>query len=623
MIFIIALVVLLSAYFIANRLNQTTTDVLNARERSTMDALLKAKAALIAYAASEQFQRSMGQVSRQPGALPCPDTDDDGSSEGLCSNAAGRVGRLPWKTIGAEDLRDATGERLWYAVSSSFYKASGTTFINGDTQGTLTITGATPATNVVAVVFAPGQPIQGENRSGAGHNNVAQYLEGYTAGTPDFTFASTALASQTINDRLVVITQADVMTAVEPVVAARIDRNVKAYLQDYFSQWNAYPFPAKFNNTDPGTSGTGTTRPQTAYVGDTSQTAGLLPITDFSGTTNPYPWVSNSFTATKSGGTGRIDSQNCRTDTNPPSCTFRAREESGSMVNLQFQVQGQIVCCNAAISFAALPPIASLTTTMDGINTTFISPTLTGSPSVTGVSTVTYKATVPGNCTSGCSDHTVVVAIPNVTVSSLTSKSTVIVSNASNTTPITITTSTAHGFSTGARVNIDDVGGNTAANGDWSIVVIDATRFTLTGSQGNGSFNSQGHASYDASWFIGNEWYRQVYYAVSPGYLPGASHSCVQRLAPPALADPLSCLMVKNLPSSYASTYDKLPVVLILAGRLLRASPPGRRPSSDLTDYFEGINAPAVASPYVFENRVANVATTGAFINDRAVVIGP
>ena len=25
----------------------------------------------------------------------------------------------------------------------------------------------------------------------------------------------------------------------------------------------------------------------------------------------------------------------------------------------------------------------------------------------------------------------------------------------------------------------------------------------------------------DAGWFIANEWYRQIYYVVSPGYLPG------------------------------------------------------------------------------------------------------
>jgi len=29
-----------------------------------------------------------------------------------------RLGRLPWKTLGLPDLRDAFGERLWYAVSS-------------------------------------------------------------------------------------------------------------------------------------------------------------------------------------------------------------------------------------------------------------------------------------------------------------------------------------------------------------------------------------------------------------------------------------------------------------------------------------------------------------------------
>lgn len=68
----------------------------------------------------------------------------------------------------------------------------------------------------------------------------------------------------------------------------------------------------------------------------------------------------------------------------------------------------------------------------------------------------------------------------------------VVISGASNATPISITTSTAHGFSTGQQVCIRNVLGNTAANGTWTITVTDATHFTLDTSVGNGVYTSGG-----------------------------------------------------------------------------------------------------------------------------------
>lgn len=70
------------------------------------------------------------------------------------------------------------------------------------------------------------------------------------------------------------------------------------------------------------------------------------------------------------------------------------------------------------------------------------------------------------------------------------------VSSATNTTPIQITTATAHGFQTGDRVIVQSVQGNTAANSPgntaWTIVVLNSTQFTLTGSAGNGAFTVAG-----------------------------------------------------------------------------------------------------------------------------------
>lgn len=82
-------------------------------------ALAIAREALIAHASGRPLDEIVG-----PGYLPCPDRDDDGWAEPTCGSMTGetgqwqRLGRLPWKTLGLPDLRDAYGERLWYAVSS-------------------------------------------------------------------------------------------------------------------------------------------------------------------------------------------------------------------------------------------------------------------------------------------------------------------------------------------------------------------------------------------------------------------------------------------------------------------------------------------------------------------------
>lgn len=62
---------------------------------------------------------------------------------------------------------------------------------------------------------------------------------------------------------------------------------------------------------------------------------------------------------------------------------------------------------------------------------------------------------------------------------------------ATNASPIQITAA-AHGRASGDSVTITGVGGNTAANGSWSVTVIDANNLTLNGSTGNGAYTSGG-----------------------------------------------------------------------------------------------------------------------------------
>ncbi len=66
------------------------------------------------------------------------------------------------------------------------------------------------------------------------------------------------------------------------------------------------------------------------------------------------------------------------------------------------------------------------------------------------------------------------------------------ISSASNSTPILVQTSTNHGLSGTETIFINDVLGNTSANGFWKISVLSPNQFTLEGSTGNGAYTSGG-----------------------------------------------------------------------------------------------------------------------------------
>lgn len=194
----------------------------------TETALAQARDALISYAA--------GRLStNRPGELPCPDTNNNGTAEANCNTAASRLGRLPWSTLGIPDLRDGSGERLWYAVSSNFKNATAVTPLNSNTLGQLTVTGLSPANNVIAIVFAPGTVMSGQNRTAANINNRAHYLEGENANGD--TIYTTAVPSGTFNDRLLAITSGMLFPAVE----MRVAREARAFLNAYYAVRRYFP----------------------------------------------------------------------------------------------------------------------------------------------------------------------------------------------------------------------------------------------------------------------------------------------------------------------------------------------------------------------------------------------
>lgn len=520
-----------ASYMLVSSLNRGSVAMSLARAEKNRIVMQQAKDALIAYAASETLQG--GSASFRPGRLPCPDrTNVDGSAAGSCAGI-NRLGRLPYKTLGIAELTDASGERLWYAVSNNFKTGAGV--LNADTQGTLTVSGLAPAANALAVVLAPGTRLGNQDRSAAGMNTATNYLEGTNSDTNYDKYIAAAenvtdsVSANLFNDQLLVVTEKDLFAAVEPVVTARIQRDiVLQYIYSpspgnstswadaggtdksrYFDAWGRFPFAAPFAN--PGSS---------TFTGAAATYEGLLPVVS----NLSYDWSPG--TIVKTGGSGTVSSASCAATT--PATLSCSMTWTGFFTAPQFRMYG--TAAGVGFSFAQLTKISDLNTFGGSLSAR----TITGSLDSTGGGRVTIDATMPFNF-SFFGNKTVTITVPNLFTSPLIS------------------------------------GGDPYAG-----------------------------------WFNTDQWYKQVYYAVSAGYVPGGAGSCTAGT---------NCLTVNNLNAT--TTNDKR-AIMILAGRSLAGA---NRPNASIGDYLESQNVST--GDGVFEHGLRRTSTTGAAINDKAVVIAP
>jgi hypothetical protein len=231
----------------------------NRQNNTTATALALAKQALISRAASD---------GNHPGSLPCPDAvtniagtniPNDGIADLLAGSACPQhIGRLPWRTLGLPDLRDADGERLWYMVAPAYHD-SPTKIINAGTSGQLNAydcadsPATTPAwpcdaprlvsvTPWVAVVFSAGATVATQLRSGATANDPAQFLESYNAADP---WRLRISATDTYNDRAAAITADDVHAQVQRRIAAELQSVLSKYVAITAAQGTpSLPWPA-------------------------------------------------------------------------------------------------------------------------------------------------------------------------------------------------------------------------------------------------------------------------------------------------------------------------------------------------------------------------------------------
>lgn len=214
---------------------------------------------------------------RGPGRLPCPDINDSGTPDPVAdceTGPDGNVGRFPWDADGMDfyDARDASGERLWYAVSSNFANLD-PDIINSDTSGTITIYDQAGSllydglvAGVAAVIVAPGPTIDRAGTVQIRQTNPQQldptnYLDLFGAlDNADFINLSTAdgfvlgqidnLAASTIivNDQIILVT-------VDEVAAIAGQATLQAYrtaIDEYRANISvdAYPWLDDYITTD-------------------------------------------------------------------------------------------------------------------------------------------------------------------------------------------------------------------------------------------------------------------------------------------------------------------------------------------------------------------------------------
>lgn len=163
----------------------------NARQsvmQRTITALAIAQQALLAYANQPLGVTQCEMNCQRPGDLPCPDRNNDGIAETSCSTTS-RLGRLPWKTLGIGDIRDGSGERLWYAVSERYKNNPRALPLNLDTPGSWDVRStdgpiweAISGNGAVAVIIAPMQPLLRrdgwhQQRSDTGSEVAKHYLD--------------------------------------------------------------------------------------------------------------------------------------------------------------------------------------------------------------------------------------------------------------------------------------------------------------------------------------------------------------------------------------------------------------------------------------------------------------
>lgn len=196
---------LAAGFLVLSRANRAPNQA--ARDSLDIPALQQAREALLARAVSD---------ANRPGSLPCPAPDSNGSA--LAPPCATYVGWFPWRTLGLPDLRDQSGERLWYVLSPSLQDSGA---INSNAVSSLTLDGGS---GIAALIIAPGAPLAGQSRPSF---SPADYLDAKD-GNPATSNADlndsyfSAQSSENFNDKVLVLSTSALFAGVSKRVLGEI-----------------------------------------------------------------------------------------------------------------------------------------------------------------------------------------------------------------------------------------------------------------------------------------------------------------------------------------------------------------------------------------------------------------
>ncbi len=216
-----------------------------ARDQITADALAQARDALIG--------RTVSQLSvvTQTGYLNLPDLGPGMNPDGNATSNFSEnnkdysvIGKVPWKSLKISPSHDGQGECLWYVISGRFKNTPPTDVFNWDTQGQIDVIDSNNnpiASNVAALLVAPGRPLAGQNRaqsdpaftSCGGNYDASNYLNSYFTGSTNNRVAlntNNKPFTMTNNDRFLFITVDDIF---RPIIQRRdFSTQISALLDD-------------------------------------------------------------------------------------------------------------------------------------------------------------------------------------------------------------------------------------------------------------------------------------------------------------------------------------------------------------------------------------------------------
>jgi len=541
----------------------TSREAVNRHDNARV--LAEAKHALAGW----MIRQAIEAGENNPGRVPCPEaagyigTANEGIAAGNCTLPA--VGRLPWRTLGLPKLRDASGEPLWYVVSPGWAlpTVSSMLTINSNTVGQLTLDGTTNA--ALALVIAPGPALAVQASTGctaraqsrsAASPDFRDYLECENATSPvDASFVTNGPLGS-FNDQVVALTRRDVLPGLEAAISKRIEREIVPALKTVYganfgisAATPVYPYAAPF--ADPGP-GAGTSD----FQGVAGTYQGLLPFNQTRNCTasaanprclpNLVGWTTSPW-AYEAGGWGTIegaDPLNCFWEGDARVCEGTYKEDS--------------VCSDPACGGLVIGLTATFSNVALGLRAL----------DATQVEIFAHNDPLPF-------DEAIAESGPTTASVSLASNGTATVTVVG-----TVPNINSRGWGTHAvfrlRLRREVIGDHP---------LLDPNDPTT-------------------GWFVRNEWYRLLYYAVAQGQTAAqkATLPCV-----PGSSAPTNCLRYRNA----GIQQDGKRAIVLLEGRGLRNQV---RPSATLTDYLDTTENTDLGTLY-------EQARIDQSVNDRVIIV--